>query len=119
MRISDWSSDVCSSDLVVVEVAVVVRRDPLDLVPLDLIDTAEHLGFRLVGLRIAGGPLACVFAGRRARVLGLAAGRREVDLVRQQEIGSASCRERVCQYVSISVVAASLNKKQNYIYFQL
>src|SRR3546814_12546154 len=26
------------------------------------------------------------------------------------EIGRASCRERVCQYVSISVVAVSLNK---------
>src|SRR3546814_13523387 len=31
------------------------------------------------------------------------------------EIGRASCRERVCQYVSISVVAVSLKKKQ-YIY---
>src|SRR3546814_19587762 len=28
-------------------------------------------------------------------------------------IGRASCRERVCQYVSISVVAVSLNKNQN------
>src|SRR3546814_18187110 len=27
-------------------------------------------------------------------------------------IGRASCRERVCQYVSISVVAVSLNKKK-------
>src|SRR3546814_19858386 len=27
------------------------------------------------------------------------------------QIGSASCRERVCQYVSISVVAVSLQKK--------
>src|SRR3546814_14692162 len=27
------------------------------------------------------------------------------------EIGRASCRERVCQYVSISVVAGSLKKK--------
>src|SRR3546814_14967192 len=29
------------------------------------------------------------------------------------EIGRASCRERVCQYVSISVVAVSLKKKQH------
>src|SRR3546814_11519528 len=29
------------------------------------------------------------------------------------EIGRASCRERVCQYVSISVVAVSLKKKTN------
>src|SRR3546814_11334508 len=31
------------------------------------------------------------------------------------EIGSASCRERVCQYVSISVGAGSLKKKANKI----
>src|SRR3546814_12602340 len=29
------------------------------------------------------------------------------------EIGRASCRERVCQYVSLSVVAVSLKKKTN------
>src|SRR3546814_3530842 len=30
----------------------------------------------------------------------------------REKIGRASCRERVCQYVSISVVAVSLNKKK-------
>src|SRR3546814_18212843 len=30
----------------------------------------------------------------------------------EPQIGRASCRERVCQYVSISVVAVSLKKKQ-------
>src|SRR3546814_21163631 len=37
-----------------------------------------------------------------------------IDLARQprdKEIGRASCRERVCQYVSIPVVAVSLIKK--------
>src|SRR3546814_11015371 len=29
------------------------------------------------------------------------------------QIGRASCRERVCQYVSISVVAGSLKKKEH------
>src|SRR3546814_14258092 len=32
------------------------------------------------------------------------------------QIGRASCRERVCQYVEISVVAVSLKKKKQYIY---
>src|SRR3546814_12569504 len=32
---------------------------------------------------------------------------------RTPEIGRASCRERVCQYVSISGVAGSLKKKRN------
>src|SRR3546814_12597663 len=32
------------------------------------------------------------------------------DEIRQKKIGRASCRERVCQYVSISVCAVSLKK---------
>src|SRR3546814_14468589 len=32
-----------------------------------------------------------------------------------REIGRASCRERVCQYVLISVVAVSLKKQTKYI----
>src|SRR3546814_15261956 len=31
MRISDWSSDVCSSDLIRLQVAVLVGRDPGDV----------------------------------------------------------------------------------------
>src|SRR3546814_13147789 len=31
----------------------------------------------------------------------------------ESKIGRASCRERVCQYVSISVVAVSVKKKKN------
>src|SRR3546814_14223727 len=37
---------------------------------------------------------------------------RGVDVFRFDQIGRASCRERVCQYVSISVVAVSLKKKK-------
>src|SRR3546814_17293021 len=33
----------------------------------------------------------------------------------RKQIGRASCRERVCQYVSISVVAVSLQKKKRKI----
>src|SRR3546814_16656236 len=33
-----------------------------------------------------------------------------------KEIGRASCRERVCQYVSISVVGVSLKKTKKYKY---
>src|SRR3546814_17974071 len=42
----------------------------------------------------------------------------KVGLRPEAKIGRASCRERVCQYVSISVVAVSLKQKQtqqNYI----
>src|SRR3546814_19150179 len=36
-----------------------------------------------------------------------------IDAKRYEEIGRASCRERVCPYVSIPVVAVSLKKKTN------
>src|SRR3546814_13240452 len=38
--------------------------------------------------------------------------RRTARAVRGAAIGRESCRERVCQYVSISVVAVSLKKKK-------
>src|SRR3546814_5727622 len=62
MRISDWSSDVCSSDLM--ELAVV------------LIDGEFH---------------GCPSVWPREIVDAIAEG--------VEEIGRASCRERVCQYV--------------------
>src|SRR3546814_16045090 len=50
--------------------------------------------------------------GRGAdRVEGEVAPGLQPDL-RADEIGRASCRERVCQYVCISVVAVSLKKKK-------
>src|SRR3546814_13310180 len=41
--------------------------------------------------------------------------RRALGMIgRQNKIGRASCRERVCQYVSISVVDVSLKKKKKH-----
>src|SRR3546814_20989964 len=42
---------------------------------------------------------------------GLVGARFGARVDRRREIGRASCRERVCQYVSISVVAVSIKKK--------
>src|SRR3546814_19189887 len=95
MRISDWSSDVGSSDL--------------------------HVG----GNRLRGGR-----DRRRARFEPYIVGQRDIHRrgfeahrigrreethreQAEQQIGRASCRERVCQYVSISVVAVSLKKKKH------
>src|SRR3546814_1277042 len=66
MRISDWSSDVCSSDLIA---------------------QADHGG--LVGDLLAVEP--CAAALDQAPGFTLRG--------RKTEIGRASCRERVCQYV--------------------
>src|SRR3546814_18625257 len=107
MRISDWSSDVCSSDL----------RSGLYPLALpsglgcegagEVVDVGDGVGDLRPGDRVAyaSGPL-----GAYADVRLFPAD----QLVRLPDgkIGRASCRERVCQSVSISVVAGSLNKKQ-------
>src|SRR3546814_17554982 len=86
MRISDWSSDVCSSDLL-------SASRPRSCCP-------AACDSRWCAPRLRPQVRPCV---RRRRAL-------------QGEIGRASCRERVCQYVSISVVAVSLTKtKKKYM----
>src|SRR3546814_3887579 len=77
MRISDWSSDVCSSDL---PPPVVVDDEGAE----DAEDRARCAD--------ADGPQGSERVGR-------CAGQEPGDEEHQQEIGRASCRERVCQYV--------------------
>src|SRR3546814_17582433 len=93
MRISDWSSDVCSSDL--------------------MPNTPALLGAGATGVCAN----ARVSANAKAQVMALmAAVGTSVEIADEalmDEIGRASCRERVCQYVEISVVAGSLKKKQH------
>src|SRR3546814_8698431 len=69
MRISDWSSDVCSSDLLV------------GRFPRHEMATARHLDDRRIGDQF---------------VQSVKIAWRQRDIV---EIGRASCRERVCPYV--------------------
>src|SRR3546814_2920114 len=81
MRISDWSSDVCSSDLVeVVRVAGIVTPDVQDD------GVARHHGLGVPHERLEQAEF------RRCQLdLALCAP--------HGEIGRASCRERVCKYV--------------------
>src|SRR3546814_15369435 len=101
MRISDWSSDVCSSDL---EGVAQVAADQQVVAT----QAVQHqLGDR--GLRRSGDVQrgsATVFEVIASQNGAVAQGDGN------REIGRASCRERVCQYVSISVVAVSLKKKE-------
>src|SRR3546814_18060719 len=100
MRISDWSSDVCSADL---EQPLLQRRDVLVLVDDERpVAGAELLGHAGVLLQRTGGEQQQVApVGGALRGLQVDVGL--VDL--RDAIGRASCRERVCQYVSLSVVA--------------
>src|SRR3546814_16456298 len=61
-----------------------------------------------------GSPVASVF-GRITARRGRKPSRSDIEQQPAngpQEIGRASCRERVCQYVEISVVAGSLTQKK-------
>src|SRR3546814_7171269 len=79
MRISDWSSDVCSSDLEFVLAERVVAR------------AAIGSAAQLMEFSVAGSTLA--FRTPRSESTIVIRNWMEV------QIGRASCRERVCQYV--------------------
>src|SRR3546814_15293516 len=112
MRISDWSSDVCSSDLMTSPLA---GRGPQDI---DFIVVRENVEgeYSEIGGRLYAGTdqemvsqLSCFTRRGTDRILEYA-----FELARKRQrkhvtsatksngivqIGRASCRERVCQYV--------------------
>src|SRR3546814_16021715 len=117
MRSSDWSSDVCSSDLVAFGVVVGIQRGgglPARQRRLEIVPACMRP--RLQGIE-AGHPVRAL-AGAEF----LVDAERDIDQVQRlvdtallvdhcrEAIGRASCRERECQYVSSTVVAESLKK---------
>src|SRR3546814_19243520 len=106
MRISDWSSDVCSSDLhdegQLEEIEEEGQHEDQD------VDDDQEAGFacRYTGQQVFDPEIAVDSAEDQAKT-----GRtdqEENDEGRQLgrgAIGRASCRERVCKYVKHSVVA--------------
>src|SRR3546814_6968015 len=100
MRISDWSSDVCSSDLRKLRELVFSLETDGFRTP-DLTILAEHItdsGLReIVYQQEPDSQVHCV---REDGVLATLTYHREQDVVGwSRQIGRASCRERVCQYV--------------------
>src|SRR3546814_17165193 len=99
MRISDWSSDVCSSDLVGERVNDVPQHMAsawgVKTVPLQE-DMALRVGagVRYIGNTVSTGPTTVLKTPGYTLVDALVA----LDWNRWK-IGRASCRERVCQYV--------------------
>src|SRR3546814_11551451 len=114
MRISDWSSDVCSSDLLVHvgHAAVGVAREQIGAQKLILLvgrprlaggDDKVAVAAPVALLRLAGGEFAGAHAPRYAG--------RTIGAARPIALGRPLCRERVCPSGSISVVDVSLKKK--------
>src|SRR3546814_18884158 len=109
MRISDWSSDVCSSDLAdrtwvrAVGTAFNVYRQD-NGVRVTVSEGKVKVGS--VAKREAPSdsaldrvPVSLLGAGQQAVVRGGTASGHALPLPEVDQIGRASCRERVCQYV--------------------
>src|SRR3546814_20926267 len=96
MRISDWSSDVCSSDL--------QMRAGRALLGIDQRRLAELAGVSLPTIQRMEASDGTVRGVVDTLIKVIAAFDSAGDRKRV-------CRERVCQYVEISVVAVSVKKK--------
>src|SRR3546814_17846042 len=102
MRISDWSSDVCSSDL------LAIIRDP-DVAVFAVVDGRRiEVGMLELDFRHPG-QCELSYVGLVPDLAGQGHGS---WLMAHAQIGRASWRERVCPYVLISVVAVSLKKNK-------
>src|SRR3546814_2454674 len=89
MRISDWSSDVCSSDLVSgtpTDAVMLGMRKVMDNPP-DLILSGVNRGANLGDDVTYSGTVSAAIEGALAGIKSIA------------QIGRETCRERVCQYV--------------------
>src|SRR3546814_11934347 len=120
MRISDWSSDVCSSDLYLSSEpdpalfpASLARR--VVLPHLQQVAARPHNGHPSIDIGFRGAcPQVSVRSSTGGSHPGYEADWEEVlrghTMTLHVSIGRAWCREGVCQFVSISVVAVTLKK---------
>src|SRR3546814_10374941 len=97
MRISDWSSDVCSSDLAVLRYEKRTKARPADyangVLTVDT-ETTQDAVSAVALLRTLK-----EVDSKRVYILGHSQGGMMAPRITQREIGRASCRERVGQDV--------------------
>src|SRR3546814_16166573 len=117
MRISDWSSDVCSSDLTMFG----VTTKAVQQIAARLEDRYDCLVFHATGVggrsleKLAdSGLLAAAIDLTTTEVCDMMMG--GVFPADADRFGDrkAACRERVCPYVKLSVVAVTLKKRPKY-----
>src|SRR3546814_21031667 len=128
MRISDWSSDVCSADLErIVRRTDLVARPGGDeftivLVGIDNISKIEQIAQTIIDEVRKPLDIGNELKVQIGASIGIALIRADDDSpasalhradAAMYEIGRASCRERVCQEVSLSVDGGALKKKQD------
>src|SRR3546814_5578292 len=92
MRISDWSSDVCSSDLVAKSIKPSARGE------FEITDVNKaYLSQGKLKVSVFTRGTAWLDTGTFTSLM--QAGQFVQVMEERQEIGRAACRERVCQYV--------------------
>src|SRR3546814_17303357 len=117
VRISDWSSDVCSSDLVPDAGHGTAGDHHRRHLPLDYPllhshgDLADHHHGVPRDRPVAAEPVYGKMKAMRRRDSGFQSTDQAINQPGSSQIGRASGRERVWQYVKISGVAVSLKKK--------
>src|SRR3546814_17114563 len=99
MRISDWSSDVCSSDL---DLAVVEERPKPESVGAAIVRDDRQIFCALAAQsldQMLGVSRQTKTARHDRHAVEQDAVERRIGLRKYLEIGRAPCRKRVCQYV--------------------
>src|SRR3546814_20215971 len=114
MRISDWSSDVCSSDLSTVNRVTINRYHNVagaTVVNRTVMQEARPVQHSVT--QVSRQQYANLHPNRQPAIRPATAQAPHASAPgpRLEQTGRASWRDRVCPYVSISVVAESLKKK--------
>src|SRR3546814_18205676 len=104
MRISDWSSDVCSSDLPDPDLAPIVSRvfewfETGDYALKDVTQKARAAGLRYRRSQKPVGTSTINYMLRNSLYAGAFEWAGRLYQGTHEQIGRASCRERVCQSV--------------------
>src|SRR3546814_6505124 len=93
MRISDWSSDVCSSDLCGMQIDFLAPARLVDVLDVRVVVIRARLASMAFAQQVRCGERVLVEATVRAACLTASTFRS------RPQLGRASCRARVCQYV--------------------
>src|SRR3546814_14660203 len=115
MRISDWSSDVCSSDLLERLWRVAESLNPKGVLRRGyalVTDTSGHVVTSAAGARAARRVSLQFADGGVDATIGSDESAPRAPAPQKAEIGRAQGGERVCKYVYLSGGAVSLKKKK-------